>query len=33
MVIADNQQPAPHFRYASGNGGKSPTKFFLRAAA
>ena len=33
MVIADNQQPKPHFRFASGNGGKSPTKFFLRATA
>lgn len=32
MVIADNQQPAPHFRFASGKGGKTPTKFFLRAA-
>jgi hypothetical protein len=31
MVVADNQQPQPHFRYASGNGGKTPTKFFLRA--
>jgi hypothetical protein len=30
MVIADNQQQAPHFRWASGKGGKSPTKFFLR---
>lgn len=33
MVIADNQQPKPHFRFASGNGGKTPTKFFLRASA
>jgi hypothetical protein len=33
MVIADNQQPKPHFRFASGNGGKTPTKFFLRAPA
>jgi hypothetical protein len=32
MVIADNQALAPHFRYASGLGGKTPTKFFLRAA-
>jgi hypothetical protein len=31
MVVADNQQPKPHFRYASGMGGKTPTKFFLRA--
>jgi hypothetical protein len=31
MVIADNQATEPHFRYASGQGGKSPTKFFLRA--
>lgn len=31
MVIADNQAPRPHFRYASGIGGKTPTKFFLRA--
>jgi len=31
MVIADNQQPQPHFRWVSGKGGKTPTKFFLRA--
>lgn len=31
MVVADNQRPEPHFRWASGKGGKSPTKFFLRA--
>jgi hypothetical protein len=31
MVIADNQDTVPHFRYASGKGGKSPTRFFLRA--
>jgi kumamolisin len=31
MVIADNQADAPHFRWASGKGGKSPTMFFLRA--
>jgi hypothetical protein len=31
MVVADNQAPVPHFRYASGKGGKTPTKFFLRA--
>ena len=33
MVIADNQAPQPHFRYASGQGGKTPTRFFLRAPA
>jgi hypothetical protein len=31
MIIADNQQPKPHFRWVSGKGGKTPTKFFLRA--
>lgn len=31
MVIADNQQTQPHFRWASGKGGKTPTQFFLRA--
>ena len=31
MLIADNQAQAPHFRWASGKGGKSPTTFFLRA--
>ena len=31
MIIADNQQPRPHFRWVSGKGGKTPTKFFLRA--
>jgi hypothetical protein len=30
MVIADNEEQAPHFRFASGKG-KTPTKFFLRA--
>ncbi len=30
MLIADNQAPQPHFRWASGNG-KTPTKYFLRA--
>jgi hypothetical protein len=30
MVIADNQQTAPHFRFAGGKGGKILTKFFLR---
>lgn len=33
MVIADNQRPEAHFRWASGKGGKSPTRFFLRAPA
>jgi hypothetical protein len=32
MVVADNQQAKPHFRFASGKGGKTPTKFFLRAS-
>lgn len=32
MLIADNQQPVPHARYVSGAGGKSPTRYFLRAA-
>ncbi len=31
MLIADNQSTQPHFRWASGNGGKTPTKYFLRA--
>jgi hypothetical protein len=31
MVIADNQDTHPHFRFASGAGGKTPTRFFLRA--
>jgi hypothetical protein len=31
MTIADNQSTRPHFRFASGVGGKTPTKFFLRA--
>jgi hypothetical protein len=31
MVVADNQQTKPHFRFASGKGGKTPTRFFLRA--
>jgi hypothetical protein len=31
MVIADNQRYDAHFRFASGKGGKTPTKFFLRA--
>ncbi|WP_322026409.1 hypothetical protein [Burkholderia sp. BCC1977] len=33
MVIADNQSDSPHFRFASGAGGKTPTTFFLRAPA
>jgi hypothetical protein len=33
MVIADNQNPQPHFRFVSGQGGKTPTKFFLRTPA
>lgn len=32
MVIADNQVEHPHFRFVSGKGGKSPTRYFLRAA-
>ena len=31
MVIVDNQSIQPHTRFASGKGGKTPTKFFLRA--
>ena len=31
MVIADNQEQAPHFRFVSGKGGKTPTRFFPRA--
>ncbi|MBV9221362.1 MAG: hypothetical protein JO366_11705 [Methylobacteriaceae bacterium] len=31
MVIADNQDTQPHFRFVSGKAGKTPTKFFLRA--
>jgi len=31
MLIADNQAREPHFRWASGEGGKTPTKYFLRA--
>ncbi|MBY3278238.1 hypothetical protein [Rhizobium laguerreae] len=34
MIIADNQlQGTTHSRYASGQGGKSPTEYFLRATA
>jgi hypothetical protein len=33
MMIADNQRrtDAPHTRFASGRGGKTPTEYFLRA--
>ncbi|MGH6681275.1 MAG: hypothetical protein ACREDL_20620 [Bradyrhizobium sp.] len=31
MVVADNQSTQPHFRFASGNDGKTPTTRFLRA--
>ena len=31
MLIADNQSTQPHFRWASGNGGTTSTKYFLRA--
>lgn len=31
MVIADNQAPAVHSRWASGRGGTTPTEYFLRA--
>jgi len=31
MTIADNQAPTPHTRYASGQGHKTPTAYFLRA--
>ena len=30
MIVADNQEPSPHFGYASGKG-RTPTRFFLRA--
>lgn len=33
MIVADNQNKSPHFRYASGKGGKTPTTHFLRAPA
>lgn len=33
MVVADNQSSRPHFRYASGKGGKTPSTHFLRAPA
>jgi hypothetical protein len=31
MVVADNQDSSPHFRFASGKG-HTPTQFFLRAS-
>jgi hypothetical protein len=31
MIIVDNQKNEPHTRFASGKGGKTPTKYFLRA--
>lgn len=31
MIIADNQSPSKHTRFASGKGGKTPTEYFLRA--
>ena len=33
MMVADNQRRTdqPHSRFASGRGGKTPTKYFLRA--
>jgi hypothetical protein len=31
MVIVDNQALMPHFRFASGKGGTTPTRRFLRA--
>lgn len=31
MIVADNQKPEPHLRYASGGGQVTPTRFFLRA--
>ena len=31
MLIGDNQSTHAHFRYASGQDGKAPTNFFLRA--
>ncbi len=33
MIVADNQAREPHFRFASGQGGKTPTRYFLRATA
>jgi hypothetical protein len=31
MLVADNQHTEPHPRWISGKGGKTPTKYFLRA--
>ena len=31
MIVVDNQKSEPHPRFASGRGGKTPTKYFLRA--
>jgi hypothetical protein len=31
MVVTDNQHTAPHPRWISGKGGKTPTRYFLRA--
>ena len=31
MLIADNQHTEPHPRWISGKGGKTPTRYFLRA--
>jgi hypothetical protein len=31
MIIADNQHTEPHPRWISGKGGKTPTRYFLRA--
>ena len=31
MVVVDNQAAYPHFRWASGQGGKTPTTMFYRA--
>ncbi|WP_343627924.1 hypothetical protein [Roseateles sp.] len=33
MVVVDNQAAHPHFRWASGQGGKTPTTRFYRAPA
>lgn len=32
MIVADNQASQPHMRFVSGAGGKTPTKYFLRAS-
>lgn len=31
MIVVDNQAAYPHFRWASGQGGKTPTAMFYRA--